>query len=164
MHPIHEGRVVSVRSRRVVMAGVAAAAAVAVPAAALASGSPSGKPAPSRRAVSKSPAVPSKSAAAASEPGVDLSASAASKSAAAASEPDVDRSLPGPVAVAALAGRLGVSPGAARQALQQIGALSGQRGVDPANPAFAAIARGLRVSPAQLAAALGRVKQALAGR
>ena len=36
-------------------------------------------------------------------------------------------------------------------------------GVDPASPAFAAIARGLGVSPAQLAAALDAVKQSLAG-
>src|SRR5205823_6190281 len=43
-------RVMSVRSRRVVVAADAAAAAVAVPAAALASGSPSGTPAPSASA------------------------------------------------------------------------------------------------------------------
>ena len=141
----------SVRIRRVVVAGVVAAAAVAVPAAALASGSgsPSAKPSP----------VASKSAAAASNP-----AAAASKSAAAASGTRIDRSLTGPAAVAALASRLGVSTGAARHALQQIGALSRQGGVDPTDPAFAAIARGLGVSPAQLAAALGGVKQALAGK
>ncbi len=133
----------SVRIRRVVVAGVVAAA-VAVPAAALASGSgsPSAKPSP---AASKS-------------------AAAAAKSAAAGSETRVDRSLTGPAAVAALAGRLGVGTGAARHALQQIGALSGQGGVDPTGPAFAAIARGLGVSPAKLAAALGGVKQALAGK
>lgn len=134
----------SVRIRRVVVAGVVAAAAVAVPAVALASGSgsPSAKPSP----------VASKSAV------------AASKSAAAGSGTRVDRSLTGPAAVAALASGLGVSTGAARHALQQIGALSRQGGVDPTGPAFAAIARGIGVSPAQLAAALGGVKQVLAGR
>jgi hypothetical protein len=128
-----------------VVAGVAAAAAVAVPAAALASSSPSGKPAPSASATSRA-------------------AAAASKSAAAAAEPRVDRSLTGPVAVAALASRLGVSHGAAQRALTQIGALGRQGGMDPIDPAFAAIARGLGVSPARLAAALGGVKQAVAGK
>jgi hypothetical protein len=84
-------------------------------------------------------AAASKSAAAASEPRVDLSAAAASKSAAAGSGTRVDRSVNGPVAVAALAGR-------------------------PSSAALAAIARGLEVSPARLAAALGGVKQAEAGR
>jgi len=155
----------SVRIRRVVVAGVVAAAAAAVPAAALASGpgSPSAKPSP---VASKSAAAASKSAAAASKPAAaaSKSAAAASKSAAAGSGTRVDRSLTGPAAVAALASRLGVSTGAARHALQQIGALSRQGGVDPTDPAFAAIARGLGVSPAQLAAALGGVKQALAGK
>jgi len=128
----------SVRHRRVAVAGVAAAAAVAVPAAALAASWPSGKPTPSP--------------------------SAASKSAAAASEPRVDRSLTGPVAVAALAGGLDVSHSAAQRALAQIGALSRQDGADPTGPAFAAIARDLGVSPARLAAALRGVKQAVAGR
>jgi hypothetical protein len=36
--------------------------------------------------------------------------------------------------------------------------------VDPTDPAFAAIARGLGVSPARLADALVAVKQALAGK
>jgi hypothetical protein len=175
----------SVRIRRVVVAGVVAAATVAVPAAALASGSgsPSAKPSPvasksaaaasksaaaasaaasksAAAAASKSAASASKSAAAASK----SAAAAASKSAAAGSGTRVDRSLTGPAAVAALASRLGVSTGAARHALQQIGALSRQGGVDPTGPAFAAIARGLGVSPAQLAAALGGVKQDLAGK
>jgi membrane-bound lytic murein transglycosylase B len=70
--------------------------------------------------------------------------------------------VPAAAAVAALASRLGVSTGAAQHALQQIGALSRQGGVDPTGPAFATIARGLGVSPAQLAAALGGVKQVLA--
>jgi hypothetical protein len=169
----------SVRIRRVVVAGVVAAATVAVPAAALASGSgsPSAKPSP---VASKSAAAASKSAAAASAAASKSAAAAASKSAAAAASKSaaaaasksaaagsgtrVDRSLTGPAAVAALASRLGVSTGAARHALQQIGALSRQGGVDPTGPAFAAIARGLGVSPAQLAAALGGVKQDLAGK
>jgi hypothetical protein len=69
--------------------------------------------------------------------------------------------------VAALAGRLGVSTGAALHALhalQEFSALSRQGRVNPAGPAFASIARGLGVSPAQLAAALGGVKQVLAGK
>src|SRR6266516_2630817 len=143
-------RGMSVCIRRVGVAGVVAAA-VAIPAAALASGSgsPSAKP---------SPAASTPATAAAK------SAAAAAKSAAARSGTRVDRSLTGPTAVAALASRLGVGTGAARHALQQIGALSGQGGVDPTGPAFAAIARGLGVSSAQLAAALGGVKQALAGK
>ena len=72
--------------------------------------------------------------------------------------------MTGPAAVAALAGRLEVSHGAARHALQQISALSGQDGVDPTSPAFAAIAHGLGVHPTQLAAALDAVKEAVAGR
>ena len=148
----------SVRIRRFIVAGVAAAAAVAVPAA-LALGSPSGKAPPSPSAASKSAATVSESAAAASK-----SAAAASKSAAVASEPRADGSLTGPVAVAALASRLGVSHSVARRALQQIGALGSQGGVDPTDPAFAAIARGLGVSPARLADALVAVKQALAGK
>jgi AraC-like DNA-binding protein len=76
----------------------------------------------------------------------------------------VDHSLTGPSAVAALATRLGVSTSAARHALQQIGALSGAHGVDPASTAFAAIARQLGVSPAQLAGALDGVKKSMAGR
>jgi hypothetical protein len=156
--------VMSVRIRRGVVAGVAAAAAVAVPAAALASGSLSGKPAPSPSAASKSVAAASKSVAAGSEPRVDPSVAAAKKSAAAASEPSLDRSWTGPVAVAALASRLGVSHGAALRVLRQIGTLSGQGGVDPTDPAFVAIARGLGVSPDRLAAGLGGVKQALAGK
>jgi hypothetical protein len=73
-------------------------------------------------------------------------------------------SLTGPSAVTALAARLGVSTGAARHALQQIGALSGTDGVDPASTAFAAIARNLGVGPARLADALDGVKESGAGR
>jgi hypothetical protein len=89
---------------------------------------------------------------------------AAAKSAAAGSGTRVERSPTGPAAAAVLASRLGVGTGAARRALQQIGALSRQRGVDPTGPAFAAIAHDLGVSPAQLAAVLGGVKQSVAGR
>jgi hypothetical protein len=65
-----------------------------------------------------------------------------------------------PAEVAALATRLGVSHSAAQRAFNQLDALSGQGGVDPASPAFAAIAHDLGVSPAQLAAALVAAKQA----
>ena len=99
-----------------------------------------------------------------SESRVDPSAAAASKAAAAASEPRVDRSMTGSAAVAALAGRLGVSRSAAERALQQIAGLGSQEGVDQADTALAVIAHDLGVSPARLAAALGGVKQAVAGK
>lgn len=68
-----------------------------------------------------------------------------------------------PAAVRALAMRLGVSVSAAGHAFKQIAALSNNNGgVDPARPAFAAIARDLRVSPAQLAVAWDAVKQSAA--
>ena len=76
----------------------------------------------------------------------------------------VDRSLTGPAAVSTLATRLGVSTGAAERALQQIGALSRQGGVDSTGPAFAAIAHDLGVSPARLAAAMDGLKQSIAGK
>jgi hypothetical protein len=85
------------------------------------------------------------------------SAASASKSAAA-------RSQTVPVAVRALATRLGVSTSAAGRALKQLGALSVKGGVDPASPAFAAIARSLGVSPAQLAAAWDAVRHSVAGK
>jgi UDP-N-acetylmuramyl pentapeptide synthase len=65
--------------------------------------------------------------------------------------------------VAALARQLGVSHSAAQRAMNQINALSDRNGVDPASPAFAAIAHELGVTPARLAAALDAAKQA-AGR
>jgi len=126
----------SVRSRRLAVAGVIATTAIAVPAAGLASGSgsPSGKPA----------APPA-------------SAASAKKSEA--------HSQTVPAVVRAFATRLGVSTGAAGPALKQIAALSSQNGgVDPASPAFAAIARDLGVSPARLAAAWDAVKQSVPGR
>jgi len=122
------------------------AAAVAIPVAAFASGpgSPATKPA-------HSPAtLKTKSAAGASGTG--------------GKGEHAGSSLTGPSAVAALAARLGVSTSAARHALQQIIALSGKDGVDPASTAFAAIARNLGVSPARLAGALDGVKESAAGR
>jgi hypothetical protein len=73
----------------------------------------------------------------------------------------IDRSTTGPSAAAALARALGVSTAAAHSALEQLGTLSRAHGVDPASPAFAAIAHHLGVSPTRLAAALPLVKQAL---
>lgn len=67
----------------------------------------------------------------------------------------------GPSPVSALAAKLGVSQAAAKRALSQLQALG--RGIDPASPAFAAIAHGLGVSPERLAAALTAVKQGMAG-
>jgi hypothetical protein len=68
----------------------------------------------------------------------------------------------GPAFAAALASHLGVSTSAAQRALKQLQAL-GRDGIDPASPAFAAIARDLGVSASRLAAALGEAKQSLAG-
>jgi hypothetical protein len=67
-----------------------------------------------------------------------------------------------PAPVSALAAQLGVSHSAAQRALNQLDAL-GRGGVDPASPAFAAIAHELGVNPARLAAALGAVKRSMAG-
>jgi len=144
----------SVRSRRLAIAAVTAAIAIAVPTAALASGSgtPSGKPAPS--AAATNPAAASKS-------GVASASAAASKSA--APESAASRSATMSAMVAALATRLGVGNSAAQRALNQLEAL-GQDGIDPASPAFAAIAHDLGVSPAQLTGALRAAKQSLAGR
>jgi hypothetical protein len=144
----------SVRSRRLTGAAVIAATAIAVPAAALASvsGTPSGKPSPPAAA---SQPTATKSAAA-GQPAANGSA-AASK--AAARQSGALSSVTEPAEVAALAAQLGVSQAAAQRALDQIEALN-RSGMDPASPAFAAIAQGLGVSPAQLAAALPAVKQA----
>jgi hypothetical protein len=184
----------SVRHRRLAVAGVIAATAIAVPAAALASdaSSPSGKPAPSS-AASKS-AGPSELSGLAASAGISASrlqaglvavkqadgdraagiaafAAAAGVSTATAQRivdavfgGGVDRSLTGPDVVSVLATRLGVSTAAAQRALQQIGTLSRQGGVDPTSPAFAAIAHDLQVSPARLAAAMDNLKQGMAGK
>jgi hypothetical protein len=142
--PSTKEHVMPVRSRRLAVAGVLAATIIAVPAAALASdsGTPSGKPAPS--------ATATKSAAA-------TESAAALKSAArqSATQGSADSGM-----VNALATQLGVSHSAARRALDQLDALNGPGGVDPASPAFAAIARDLGVSAARLAAALPAAKQA----
>ena len=126
----------SVRSRRLALAAVIAAIAIAVPTAALASdsGTWSGKPAPSA-AASKSAARQSGALGRVTEQAM----------------------------VSALATQLGVSHSAAQRAFNRLDALSGPGGVDPASPAFAAIARDLGVSATRLAAALDAAKQA-AGR
>ena len=129
----------SVRSRRLAVAGVIAATMIAVPAAALASdsGTPSGKPAPSAAATESA---------------------AASKSA--ARQSGALRSETRPAMMTALATQLGVSHSAAERAFNRLDALSGPGGVDPASPAFAAIAHDLGVSAARLATALAGAKQA----
>ena len=143
----------SVRSRRLAIAAVTAATVIAVPAAALASdpSTSSGKPAPS--AAATGPAAASKS-------GVASGSAVASKSAARRSAASGSATMS--VMVAALATRLGVGHSAAERALTQLAALGGG-GIDPASPAFAAIAHDLGVSPAQLSGALRAAKQSLAG-
>jgi hypothetical protein len=129
----------SVRSRRLAVAGVIAATVVALPAAALASdfSTSSGKPAPSAAATASA---------------------AASKSA--ARQSGALRSVTVSAMVAALATQLGVSHSAAQRAFNQLDALSGTGGVDPTSPVFATIAHDLGVSPVRLAAALDVAKQA----
>jgi hypothetical protein len=73
-------------------------------------------------------------------------------------------SLTGSASVRVLATRLGVSTSAAHRALERVNALIGDHGVDPASPAFAAIAHDLGVSPAKLIADLDAVKQSMAPR
>lgn len=156
-----------VPSRRLAVAGVIAAAVIALPAAAFASGSgtSSGKPTPSATASNSAPAVkpsaPNTSAPASKSPGPNPSA-AASMKAAARQSGTLDRQAMQAM-VAALASQLGVSHSAAQRAMNQVNALGDRNGVDPASPAFAAIARSLGVSPTRLAAALDAAKQA-AGR
>jgi hypothetical protein len=146
-----------VPSRRLAVAGIAAAVLIALPAAAFASGSTSsGKPGPS--ATASSSAQPSKSPAAGTSP-LPNSSAAAMKAAARASR--AHDSGTAPSMVAALATQLGVSHSAAQRAMNEIDALSGRNGVDPASPAFAAIAHQLGVTPARLAAALVAAKQAV---
>jgi hypothetical protein len=149
----------SVRSRRLAFAAVIAATAIAVPTAALAAGSstPPGKPAPS--AAATKPSAASKSAA--SKSGAASGSAAAIKSAARQSA--ASSSVTMSAMVAALAIRLGVSHSAAQRALNQVEAL-GREGIDPASPAFAAIAHDLGVSPAQLSDALRAAKQSLVAR
>ena len=146
----------SVRSRRLAFAAVTAATAIAVPTAALASGSSTspGKPAPS--AAATKPAAASKSAASKSEAASGSAAAIKSAARQSAASSSVSMSA----MVAALAARLGVSHSAAQRALNQVEALS-RDGIDPASPAFAAIAQDLGVSPAQLSDALRAAKQSL---
>jgi hypothetical protein len=158
-------RIMSVRRRRLAIAAVTAATAIAIPAAALASGpnTPSGKPAPSTAATK--PAAASKpglasGSAAASKSGLASGSAAASKSA--ARRYAASRSATMSAMVAALATRLGIGHSAAQRALNQLAAL-GRDGIDPASPAFAALAHDLGVSPAQLTGALRAAKQSVAG-
>ena len=198
----------SVRNRRLAIAGVITAAAIAVPPAAYAagSGSPSGKPSPSQTcatsackskaghpAAGKS-AVPSQLPALAASAGISMdrlqAGLAAAKGAggntaagiaafaasAGVSHATAQRivhamfgtqaghSVTGPASVSVLATRLGVSRSAAHRALERVSALSGSHGVDPASPAFAAIAHDLGVSPARLITGLDAVKQSMAPR
>jgi hypothetical protein len=153
-----EERAMPVPSRRLAVAGVIAAAVIALPAAAFASGSTSsGKPAPSS-ASNSAPAGGKSPAPGNSAP--NPSAAAAMKAAARSGteERQAEQAM-----VAALASQLGVSHSAAQRAMNQINALSDRNGVDPASPAFAAIAHELGVTPVRLAAALDGAKQA-AGR
>jgi len=84
-------------------------------------------------------------------------AAAASKAAAAAGKPDT------PAPIREFAARLGVTAAAAGPAFKQVAGLAQNGGADPSSPAFAAIARQLGVSPAQLAAAWAAVSQGVAG-
>jgi len=149
-----------VSSRRLAVAGVIAAAVIALPAAALASASsPSpGKPAPSATASKSVPAGKSTGAADKS-PAPNSSAAAAMKAAARQSGAGEQQAMS--AMVASLASQLGVSHAAAQRAFSQLEALS-REGVDPASPAFAAVAHGLGVTPTHLAAALDAAKQAAA--
>ena len=144
---------------RLAIAGVITATAIAVPAAAMAAGtgSPSGKPAPPPAAAASA----SKSAAAGSQPSGKPAPPAAAAAKASKAAGAVGPQLTGlPEAASALAARLGVSAIPAQRAVKQIAGLIVQDGsADPASAAFAAIARDLGVSPAQLAAAWNAVKQ-----
>jgi hypothetical protein len=147
-----------VPSRRIAVAGVIAVAVTALPAAAFASGSaaPSGKPAPS--ATASKPALAAKSPAPAAKSAAPNPPAAAMKAAARQSGAGEQQAMS--TMVASLASQLGVSHAAAQRAFGQIGALSDRNGVDPASPAFAAIAHELGVTPVRLAAALDAAKQA----
>ena len=146
---------------RLAIAGVITAAVIAVPAAAMASGSgsPSGKPTPP----SASAAAASKSAAAASAGSPSGKPAPPKTPAVGAGKAPSQLKKQGqpdqpPAPVRAFAARLGVSTDAAGRAYKQILGMSITNGVDPASPAFAAIARELGVSPAQLATAWNAVK------
>jgi hypothetical protein len=136
--------------RRLAIAGVITATAIALPAAALASGpgSPSGKPSPPAASPSASKSAPAPSA----------SNSGAAPSQLKQAQPD----LP-PAPVEAFATRLGVSTSAGGRAFKQIAGLSRNGSLGLTSPAFAAIARDLGVSPAQLAAAWDAANQGVPG-
>ena len=137
--------------RRLAIAGVITATAITLPVAALASGpgSPSGKPSPpSASAPSASKSAPARSA----------SNSGAAPSQVKQAQPDLPAAP-----VGAFATRLGVSTSAGGRAFKQIAGLSRNGSLDPASPAFAAIAHELGVSPAQLAAAWDAVNQGVPG-
>jgi hypothetical protein len=139
---------------RLAIAGVIAAAAIAVPVAALASapGAPPAKPGP--------PAAVAPSASKSPPPGnpAPPQGAAASKEAVAA-----QHEVPAPVQ--AFAARLGVSITAAGPAFKEVTGLAGQNGgLNPASPAFAAIARQLGVTPDRLAAAWAAVSQGTPGK
>jgi len=139
---------------RLAIAGVITAAAVAVPAVALASGpaSPSGKPG------GPASASASASAGARKSPPPRGSDLVESKSSAARELPQLRAS--GPAAVSALGGRLHDNASTAGMAFKEVGALFVENNgrVDTASPAFAAIARQIGVSPAQLASAWNAVE------
>jgi hypothetical protein len=144
---------------RLAIAGVVTATAIAVPAAALASGSgsPSGKPAPPQASVpsTSKPTAPQASAPATTKPAPPQASGTQGVKQAQPDQP--------PAPVSAFAARLGVGTSAAGRAFKQIAGLAQQNGrVDPASPAFAAIARALGVSPAQLAAAWNAVSGSFA--
>ena len=149
---------------RLAIAAVLTASAIAVPAAALASGpgSPSGKQGPPPAAVASG----GKSAPAGSAPAAPPSGKVPPRgSDARGGKPAAPLQLTGlPAAASALATRLGVSITSAERAVKEIGGLIVQNGrVDPASPAFAAIARETGVSPAQLAAGWAAVSHLALG-
>jgi hypothetical protein len=146
---------------RLAIAGVITATAIAVPVAALASGlgAPSGKSAPpqaSAVSASKSAAAASVSSPSGKPAPPQASAVGPAKTPSKLTKQGQPDQPPAPVR--AFAARLGVSADAAGRAFKEIAGLSRQNGVDPASPAFAAIARELGVSPAQLAAAWSAVR------
>ncbi|GAA3092686.1 hypothetical protein JOF29_007008 [Kribbella aluminosa] len=169
------------------IAGIVTAAGIAIPAAALTSGStPSPTPA-ARKSVSSSQLTTLAKSAGMAESRLTDGLIAAKRAggnnaagiAAFAASTGVPRataerivyavfgarsnnSLAGPVAVSALANRLGVPVAAAQRALDRLDALSHETGsIDPKSTAFAGIAKDAGVRPAQLAAALDTVKRSL---
>jgi hypothetical protein len=87
-------------------------------------------------------------------------ASGGKPSTAASSAPS--RTLFDSKAVAVMAAQLGISTDQARNGLDQIQRLAAKGSIDPADPAFVAIARSVGVTPKRLASALDQVKIAAA--